>query len=382
MHDSTLGYDIGFPMQIIYDSDADDEEVLVGEMLRYIEAHGNRDIFIFLNTNTCHARYRSDMFSYFKALFNLPPHMLSSKTKYFGSAVVADDMLAYIISSLKQLDIYHNVKMILNSDHGELLRGDRYFHKNNEKMIFKKHGTFLPPEVFNVPLIFKGFNFKENEKKVTSLVDVLPSLYHFYTGKNSTYFDGLSLNQLNSNRSYFLTGDSHFSYVKGDTLYEAYSDRLFVFTDKRHRMKQIKTHIFQYRDSIRNIYYKHYLPIKKLLFLNKYIDVKSTHNLKKVDEISFGKKEYNVFEVLTFPFGLKIKGNSLYFQKLGKKISSKDLEEVYVSFYQKNVQENYMQTNHDNDFFFKTYSTKGFRAVLKQLDSDLKNQLKQWGYIQ
>ena len=382
LHNASVGYETGFPLQIICDSDIEDEEVLADALLQYINAHANRDLFIFFNSNTCHARYRVDILNYIKAIKNLPVHIPNSRTKYYGSAAVADEMMTHIFDNLKKMNIYNNMKMILHSDHGEFLRGETYYYKNNKKKYFKRHGGFMMPEVFNVPLIFKGFNFKENINKVVSLVDILPSLTDYYSIENIIEFDGNSLNKNLNNRSYFLTGDSQFGYINQKHIYEAYSNRLFRFTNTRNKVLEEKLIRFPLKDSIRNKYFKKYLPIKKLALFNSNIAIESTKNLLEMDIMKFGNSVYRVFEITDFPFSVKSKTDNLVLQKTGKKIAKGRLEQIDIQYFQKNLQEDYVSNKSQQDFFFNVYTVVGISTSLQKMDSDLRNQLQKWGYIQ
>jgi hypothetical protein len=382
LHDRSVGYELGFPMQVVCNSDIEDEETLSNALLSYIEAHANRDLFIFFNTNTCHARYRCDAHNYFKALGNLPLHFPSSMTKYYGSAAVADEMITHIFDNLKDLGLYDNMKMVLHSDHGELLRGETYYFKNNKKMYFKRHGGYMMPQVFNVPLIFKGFDFSEDENKIVSLVDIVPSLNEYYNAPVRSNYDGTSLEKEIPDRSYFITGDSQFGYINQNFVYEAYSDRLFRFTKERNNMYPVKTKYLLERDSIRGIYFKDYLSINHLALFNLNINIHSTKNLNEVDIVKYKSKTYRAFEVKGFPFSVVTNEIWVNSQKTGKKLFSNELNNVTVQFFQKNVQEAYIDMNSEKDFFFKTYTTVGIRTANEKMDSDLRDQLQKWGYIQ
>jgi hypothetical protein len=379
---ASVSYEIGFPLKIQCRHDGEDKYVLYAAFMKFVKHHPNHDLFIFYNSNTCHSRYRTDAVNYLKALYSLPLAAPSSRELCFGTAGVADRMMRHIFDGLKKMGIYNSSKMIFHSDHGEFLITESYYYKDNKKPRFERHGKYMMPQAFRVPLILKGFDIKEDDKTLISLIDILPTIADDL-GCGNFSFDGHSLLKKYPDRWYYITGDTQFGIFKQDKYYDAIGDRVMKFTNEVYKPVNITYLEKDFLNFGRLEYVKNSLFINKLFFIDKEVEAEFLSSVDTVGNLKSNQLYYEIYAVNEFPLKVRIKADYLYSQKFAAKIYPKVFLNFTIEDFIKYKQEEDLQLDEKNSFYTSIDIIESFKeAAGVKISEEFKNQLREWGYIQ
>jgi len=125
-------------------------------------------------------------------LFNLK----DCKGLYDSGIYYVDHMLDRLVKTLKKLDIYDDVLIIITADHGE------HFDNHFKNCFYNFHGQDFYEEFINVPLIIKypGRSKSKIVKDPVSLIDLVPTVLSYYKMKIPDFVQGESLLLPNSKR--------------------------------------------------------------------------------------------------------------------------------------------------------------------------------------
>ena len=120
---------------------------------------------------------------------------------YPANLKAADQQIASLFSSLKKKGYLENSRIIFLSDHGEAWTHESPSFintKTEERYSVKEygHGSSLTSNSNQVLLAFKNFNnqVNDNQKKMASLADIVPTVLSEMGLKTSHQFDGVALN--------------------------------------------------------------------------------------------------------------------------------------------------------------------------------------------
>lgn len=125
-------------------------------------------------------------------LFN----MKDCKALYDSGIYYVDQMVDRLIKTLKELDIYDNVLIIITADHGE------HFDDHFKNCFYNFHGQDFYEEFVRVPLIIKypGRSQSKIVPHPVSLIDLVPTVLNYYKMKIPDFVQGESLLIPNSKR--------------------------------------------------------------------------------------------------------------------------------------------------------------------------------------
>jgi len=100
-----------------------------------------------------------------------------------------DQYIGKLIKKLKELGIYHNVLLVIFSDHGE------HFGEHYPKRFYGNHGSDFYEEYIKIPLIIKYPYTSESKrlKQPVSLIDIYPTILDFYKFEIPAMVQGNSL---------------------------------------------------------------------------------------------------------------------------------------------------------------------------------------------
>ncbi len=376
------GYDLGFSYLYAYSENNEDEGILSSEYIRYMNAHPNRDIFAFINTNTMHTRYRSDFWNYFKAYYSEPNYPPTSRQKYYGTGGTADEMMSYLVESLNELSIFDDMKLIIHSDHGENLQGDEpYYYADNKKLHFRKHGRYQMPTVFHVPLILKGFHTTEDINRRVSTIDLAPTLRDIYQLPAVDKYDGWSLYETNPNRQYNLAGDFQFGVVYQDKYYEGGGDRVNQFTDDLQRPLDVTIYNEELRKENKALY------VENAMFLNRFVITNSSvFQNETVDSIfQFTDKNndhFTVYEISRFPAKLFFADSILFSPKHAELIHSASLNHFTSKQFIHFQVEGHMTSAAKKIVYTQIDIRDAKSPKGSEFSKDFEKQMREWGYIQ
>jgi len=132
--------------------------------LRWIEAHRDRDFFLYIHYYWVHGPYEpqpsaqewSESNQRIRALLRTGAEGIEAVRRLYRRAVkkMSEEWLAQILDTLEQLDIAGETLVVFTSDHGESW-GERIEDKSLITTNFDMHGRALHDELLRVPLIFR-----------------------------------------------------------------------------------------------------------------------------------------------------------------------------------------------------------------------------------
>lgn len=104
---------------------------------------------------------------------------------YYGAVTWADDLVGELIRSLEEENLDKDTIIILTSDHGDMLGSH---HRWNKDCLYEE--AIRIPMIYSWPgRISKGYN----NKQVTSLIDIMPTLLELCGGKTPKTVQGISM---------------------------------------------------------------------------------------------------------------------------------------------------------------------------------------------
>jgi arylsulfatase A-like enzyme len=228
-----LPNDLGFSRGFVINSGADPfiDNKKFKKLLQELENHKDKDFFLFIHTWMVHAPYSNSFylekgkinkkkqqyinnsrktaanpkkseninnrFGVFLKKNNLY-NVNDCKALYDSGIRYVDHHIGEIINKCKQLGIYHDLLVIVVSDHGE------HFEEHYPDKFYDCHGKDFYEEFIRIPLIIK---YPQRTIKPgtlhhpVSLVDVLPTILDFYHIEVPGFVQGDSLLTLHSKRN-------------------------------------------------------------------------------------------------------------------------------------------------------------------------------------
>lgn len=137
--------------------------------------------------------------NYFDFLFSSKDLPLL-KNRYLNSLNYLDNLFKNFFDHLKKLGLYDDAIIVITADHGE------EFYENGSLF----HGTHLNHYQTNIPIIYKIPDEKYTREKITSQVDIFPTILHHLTGRVDfdDLFDGQSIFN-NQKKSFSIVGSQN-----------------------------------------------------------------------------------------------------------------------------------------------------------------------------
>lgn len=152
------------------------------KLKKSIDGKTNKNLFVvFLDSTHSEYNYPKNILkfgptcqsiNYFDFLFskrNLP----LLKNRYLNSVNYLDDLFKDFFEHLKKNNMYEDSIIVLTADHGE------EFYEDGSLF----HGTHLNEYQTNVPILYKIPHNEKPAEKITSQVDIFPTILHYLTGR-------------------------------------------------------------------------------------------------------------------------------------------------------------------------------------------------------